>query len=168
MNRTMQEPSAVGIFDNLDTAERTIEELRDAGFAADEIGIIGHVGTDQTVPTPPEVHPPEESAIAGFVRGGIGGGIVGLLVMLILPGLGAISGAGHWFEVLGGAILGAVIGGVFLAFEGLFFTRPSSRFLAAQLQQGHFIVTVKNPARKDEAVAVLRRQGLFTVRERGQ
>jgi len=166
MNRySHEEPSAVGVFNDLESAERTIDELKHAGFAPDEIGIIGHVGDDQTVPTPVDTHAPEESTIAGFVRGGLGGCIIGALVALIIPGLGAVSGLGHWFEIVGGAILGAVAGGVFLAFESLLLTRPRTRFLAAQLQQGHFLVTVKNPNRKEEAVNVLRRQGLLTIRE---
>src|SRR5687767_7746418 len=105
MNHQTEEPSAVGVFDDLEKAERTLDELRHAGFPSDELGIIGHVGSDQTVPTPPQMHPPEENAITGFLRGGMGGCIVGTLVIVIVPGLGDVSGTGRWFEIIGGAIL---------------------------------------------------------------
>jgi hypothetical protein len=165
MNHANEEPSAVGVFDDLEKAERTIDELRRAGFASDEIGIIGHVGTDRMVPTPPSMHVPEENVVTGFMRGGLGGCLVGTLVILVVPRLGEVTETGRWFEIIGGALLGAVVGGVFMAFAGLYFSRPGRRFMATQLEQGNFIVTVKNPQRKDEAVAVLRRQGLFAVKE---
>jgi hypothetical protein len=155
------EPSAVGIFDNLDKAERTIDELRRAGFEPNEIGIIGHVGPDQTVPTPPETHVPEENAVNAFARGGIIGALVGAVVMLAIPGLAEIAGLGRWFEVVGGAALGAIVCGLLVAFGSFVFMRPKTRVYAAELDKGHFIVTVKNSARKEEAVSVLRRQGVL-------
>src|SRR6266568_1137420 len=96
---TTNEPSAVGVFNDLDKAERTIDELRRAGFQSDEIGIIGHVGQDQTVPTPPETHVPEENAVTGFVRGAGIGAIVGAFVILVIPGLADVAGLGRWFDI---------------------------------------------------------------------
>lgn len=154
------EPTAVGVFDDLEKAERTIDELRHAGFQADEIGIIGHVGQQaETVPTPPAMHAPEENAINGIIRGGILGTLVGVLVSIVIPGMGEVTGTGRWFEIIGGAALGAAVGGVLIAFSSLLFTRPRTRFYAGELEKGRFIVTVKNPRRKEEAVLLLRRQG---------
>src|SRR5205807_5862662 len=121
MNTTPKnEPSAVGVFDDLAKAERTIDQLRKAGFSSEEIGIIGHVADEPTVPTPLDMHAPEENAIDGFLKGCIWGGVVGLLVILVIPGLGEVSGMGRWFEFIGGAALGAVAGGVLIAFGSLF------------------------------------------------
>src|SRR5437763_7935723 len=108
MNTAPEEPSTIGVGDNLEQAEHVIEELRRAGFQQDEIGIIGHVNPDENVPTPREMHEPEENAISGFLRGGSVGAIVGAIVILVIPGIGAVAGQGAWFDVLGGAILGAV------------------------------------------------------------
>jgi hypothetical protein len=157
------EASAVGVFDDLDSAENTINELRQAGFQADEIGIIGHVNQDPTVPTPPAMNAPEGNAITGFVKGSVLGTIVGTLVIVVIPGLGAIAGAGHWFEIIGGAALGAVAGGVLIAFSSFVFARGKTRFLAAELEKGRFVVTVKNPGRKEEAASVLRRRGIHAA-----
>ncbi len=158
---TSNEPTAVGVFNDLDKAERTIDELRRAGFQSDEIGIIGHVGQDQTVPTPPETHVPEENAVTGFVRGAVIGAIVGAFVILVIPGLADVAGLGRWFDIVGGAALGAVACGLLVAFGSFVFLRPRTRLYAAELEKGNFIVTVKNPARKEEAVSLLRRQGLL-------
>jgi hypothetical protein len=139
-------------------AERTIEELRRAGFPEDEIGIIGHVGPEETVPTPREMHHPEENALTGFLRGGIMGGAIGALVIVAIPGMSEVTGLGRWFEILGGAVLGAVAGGVLIAFASFLFARATTRYFAEELEKGRFIVTVKNPQRKEEALSVLRRQ----------
>jgi hypothetical protein len=153
--------SAVGVFDNLDKAERTLDELRRAGFRSDEIGIIGHVGEDQPVAGPGPPHPPPDNAIAGFMRGAMIGAIAGALVALVIPGLAEVAGVGRWFEIVGGAALGAVVCGLFIAFGSFVFMRANTRLVSAELEKGNFIVTVKNPARKEEAVSVLRRQGLL-------
>ncbi len=123
MITTSNDPSAIGVYDDLAKAERAIDELRRAGFKGDEIGIIGHVA-DGAVPTPPQMHAPEENAVLALARGGILGAIVGAFVILVVPGLGEVAGVGHWFDVLGGAVLGAAICGVVLAFGSFIFSRP--------------------------------------------
>jgi hypothetical protein len=164
MNTPSKPDSAIGVFDNLENAERTIAQLRQAGFSSEEIGIIGHVD-NQTVAKPPQVNAPEDNAINGFLRGGLGGAIVGVLVLLVIPGLGEVSGMGNVFEWIGGALLGAVAGGLFMALASFVFNRPRARFVATQVEQGNFVVTVNNPARKDEAVNVLKRQGIYASKE---
>lgn len=152
-----KEASAVGVFNDLDTAERKIAELRRAGFSAEELGIIGHVGPDEAVPTPLDTHDPEENAITGLIRGALIGAFAGAFVILVIPGLGEVAGFGRWFDVLGGAVLSALICGLLVAFGSFVFMRPKTRLFATALQRGQFIVTVKNSARKEEAVSVLRR-----------
>jgi Na+/H+-translocating membrane pyrophosphatase len=159
-NPSSNEPSAVGVCDNLEKAEHVIEELRRAGFQSEEIGIIGHVGPDEKVSPPREMHTPEENAISGFLRGGAIGAIVGVIVVLVVPGLGAVAGQGPWFDVLGGALLGAVVCGLLIAFGTFAFSRSGTRLFAAELEKGRFVVTVKNAARKEEAIAVLHQEGV--------
>lgn len=155
---TTTQPSTIGVYDDLSKAEHAIDELRQAGFRADEIGIIGHVAEGK-VPTPPEMHAPEDNAINALIKGGVLGAIIGAFVILVVPGVGDVAGFGRWFDVVGGAALGGCAAGVILAFGSFLFWRPKTRFYNAQLEQGNFIVTVKNPGRKDEAASVLRRQG---------
>jgi hypothetical protein len=151
------EPSAIGVYTDLEKAEHAIDELRQAGFQSDEIGIIGHVANEQ-IPTPAEMQAPEENAINGIVKGGILGAIVGAFVVLVIPGIGEVAGLGRWFDVVGGAALSACICGVLAAFGSFVSWRPKTRFYAAELEKGNFIVVVRNPVRKKEATAVLRRR----------
>lgn len=152
---SIHDPSAVGVYNDLDTAEQKIEQLRRAGFSPEEVGIIGHVGLDETVPAPLQMHEPEDNAITGLIRGALIGAIAGAFVVWVIPGIGEVAGLGRWFDVLGGAILSAVICGVLVAFASFVFMRPRTRLYAAALEHGQFIVTVKNPARKEEAASVL-------------
>jgi len=155
MMTATQQPVSVGVFDNLDQAERTIDHLRQHGFAADEIGIVGHVGEEQSVSAPMTMKAPERNAMHGAWTGGLFGGIIGLLVMMVIPGLGAAAQAGWWFETLGGVVFGAAAGGALFAFGSLWFVRDRSRLYKTELEQGRFIVTVNNPDRQHEALAVL-------------
>lgn len=150
-------PSAIGVYDDLEQAEHAIDELRRAGFVSEEIGIIGHVGTEK-IPTPPEMNAPEENAMTGMVQGGILGAIVGAFVVIVVPDLGEVAGLGPWFDIVAGAALGAAVCGVLVAFGSFLFWQPRTRFYVAELDKGNFIVTVTNPARKNEADAVLRHE----------
>lgn len=164
---TVAEPLSVGVFDDLQKAEKTIEELRHHGFHDEEIGIIGHVGQERdTMPTPLGMKAPEWNATRGVSAGGVYGAIIGAMVALVVPGLGAVTELGRWFEIAFGTALGAILGGVLLAFGSLFFSRLQGRYYESELARGRFIVTVKNPLRQEEALAVLRRQAVETVRDR--
>ena len=164
---TTTEPAAVGVFDDLANAQRSIDDLRRAGFTEDEIGIIGNVGEEKGVPTPREMRQPEGNAVLGFVQGSLLGAIIGVLVIAVIPGLGEVSQFGRWFEVVGGAALGAILGGVLLAVSSFLFSRQLSRFFAGELERGRFIVTVKNAGRKEEAVSVLQRSASTAVKQSG-
>src|SRR5262245_33985843 len=133
---TPHDPAAVGIFDSLDNAKRSLEDLRRAGFSDDEIGIIGHVSDDETVPTPRDTHQREGNAIQGFMQGSVLGAIIGLVVIAALPGLAEVTQLGRWFELVGGVALGAVLGGVLLALASFVFTRSMTRFFAGELEKG--------------------------------
>jgi len=160
------EPLSVGVFDDLEKAQRTLDELRRHGFQSNEIGIIGHVGEEQQpVSTPTDMKAPERNVMRGACAGAIFGALIGILTLLIIPGLGEVSGQGRWFEIVGGAILGAAVGAVFLALGGLFFSQPEGRFYERELEKGRFLVTVKNPDRHQEALIVLRREAVPVASE---
>lgn len=156
---TARDSSTIGVYDNLDKAKNAIDELRNAGFAPNEIGIIGHVENDTKVATPNQLHAPEENAINGMVQGAFIGGVVGAFVVLVAPRLGELAGVGSWFDIVAGAVIGACACGVMVAFGSFIFRRPKSRYYAQALEKGHFLVTVRNPERQEEAASVLRHEG---------
>lgn len=162
-----QDTQSVGVFNNLEAAERSIDELRQHGFRPEEIGIIGQVDEKQPVSAPLAMKAPERNVIHGVRSGGLFGALIGALVILVVPGLAWVAQAGWWFEILGGAILGAAAGGVLFAFGTLMFSRSRSRLYKKDLDQGRFIVTVKNPQRQQEALNVLGHEAVHSERDRG-
>lgn len=161
---TKEDVQTVGVFASYREAEQTIGELRRHGFQDDEIGIIGNVGEERDeIPTPLGMKAPEWNAIRGVSAGGAYGAIIGVVVALVVPGLGEVSGLGRAMELAFGAALGAVMGGVLLAFGSLAFSRLAGNFYETELQKGRFIVTVKDPQRHGEALAVLRRRAVQAV-----
>jgi len=157
------DPVSVGVFDDLEKAQHTLDELRHHGFSADEIGIIGHVGANERgTPVPSSMRAPEQNAIRALCLGSMIGALVGCLVLVVVPGLGEISGLGRWFEILGGLILGAAAGGALMAFAGVVASRALGRLHERDLEAGRFIVTVKNPGRQGEALRVLGRQAVHS------
>jgi len=164
-----QEPLAVGVFDDLEKAERTMDALRRAGFPSDEIGIIGNVNNQKqsAVPTPADTKVPETNARNGLVGGAILGAIIGLVVIAVIPGIGWVSGGGRLFEIVGGVILGAAVGGPLFAFGSMLFTRAKARRYGRELEQGRYIVTVADPRRQEEAMSLLRRQAIHAEKNAG-
>ena len=154
--------STVGVFTQLREAERSVEDLKRAGFAQDEIGIVGNVSPDDAaLPMAASAQAPEYNVTEGVLAGGLAGAIVGFVVLLAIPGLGEVSGFGRWFEWVGGLLVGGAVGGFLFAFVGLFLSRRRAYYLRQQLDKGRYIVTVRSPDRKQEAANVLRRRGYF-------
>lgn len=156
---TSKDPTAVGVYEDLAQAERTMAQLKRAGFREDEISIIGNAAEEAQGSAAPQLQAPEDNAIHGLLKGAALGAIIGALVILAIPGLGAVSGMGWGFEILGGALLGAVAAGVLIAFSTFIFMRPTTRLYAQEEERGNFIVTVANPNRQQEAISVLQRTG---------
>jgi len=145
----------MAVFDNLEKAERTVDKLRRAGISQSQIGIVGHVN-DQLVPVSQAKMTPEEKATDNVLKGGIFGALIGLVVAGVVPILRGVIGYGPGFEILGGAVLGAAVGGILLAFGSFVLTRRNSGFVANELTSGHVIVTVTTPDRNDQVNTLLR------------
>lgn len=157
----VQPKHAVGVFDDLEKAKQTVDRLQQTGFPNDEIGIIGNVNDEhQPVSAPPQMQAAEHVVARAVPVGGTFGAIIGALVMLVIPGLGLVAELGWWFELVGGAVLGAAVGGILFALGGLGFFRPHGQLYAKELQRGRFIVTVSNDRRQQEALNVLGRQAV--------
>ena len=113
---------------------------------------------------PSEVKPPEENVVQSLLFGSLLGAVIGGLVILVIPGIGWVSGAGTVFEVLGGVALGAAAGGMMAAFAGLILAQSRARRIATELHKGHVVVAVKTANRTHEAQTVLRRHGGMPAR----
>jgi hypothetical protein len=107
----------VALYDNLDEAQRVVQDLIDAGLSRDNISIVANdVSGDYgrhvaDVPAEGEHHVgPAEGSAFGSVVGGLTGLLVGLGALAI-PGIGPVIAAGPLVAGLAGALTGAVAGG---------------------------------------------------------
>jgi hypothetical protein len=158
----------VGVFESSERARDAIEALRDAGFAARDIGVLlpsgeevvtigGHTKTGQGAAT---------GAIAGGLLGGLGAWLAGLAALTI-PGIGPFLATGAFATALGGAAIGAGVGAVAGALVGLGIPEAEARYYEAEVRAGRALVTVHAGARIAEARAILRRCGAYDVESGG-
>lgn len=87
---------AAGLFYSRDEAERTVRELRDAGYDMDNVSIVAkdvdQIGDTET--TKEIGNKADDGAATGAVTGGALGGLTGLLVglgTLAIPGNGTVE-----------------------------------------------------------------------------
>jgi hypothetical protein len=142
-------------------AERAIQDLKEAGFPQDRIGVV--LRDPMTGPGEPQglqdTVLPGETAAAGAVGGGILGGVVGLLAgvgALALPGVGPVIAGGALAASLTGAGVGAAAGGVLGALVGLGIPESSARYFEQGIRQGAVLVTVDAGYRREAARDILR------------
>jgi len=107
----------IALYDNLDAAQRVVQDLIDAGLSRDSISIVandvrGDYGAYMAdVPAEGQQHVgPAEGSAFGSVVGGLTGLLVGLGALAI-PGIGPVIAAGPLVAGLAGAVTGAVAGG---------------------------------------------------------
>jgi hypothetical protein len=157
------------VFDDRADAQAAIDELRAAGFTADQIGAALRDRTDAgelvAEPGPDAVEGAVEGALGGGLLGGATGFLVGLVGALLIPGIGPIVAAGTLASALGvatgaavaGAGLGAAAGGIAGALASLGVPEEEARYFETELRQGGMLVTVRTGGRMDEALNILER-----------
>ncbi len=162
---TMTERStAVGVFTERSQAERTIAELRHAGFGDDQIGFVARDNDKMANNSMGNGDARTEtvaSAATGAISGGIIGGVAGAAASLLMPALGPAIAGGILGIALGGAALGAAAGGFAGALAAMGVPEEEARYYESQLGSGRVILTVDAPGRYQEAVAILRANGAY-------
>lgn len=160
--RTMNDQSyRFAAFDDRGEAEEAVDELHQAGFSHEDVGlmirgsdaILGGTITDAQATKDPA------GGAEGFIAGGVIGGILGAAGMLLIPGAGPVLASGVLAAALGGAAAGAATGGLLGAFTGLGISETEAQKLENEFQSGQAIVAVRHNGRDEEACAILRRHG---------
>jgi hypothetical protein len=157
---TGERKMVLGIFADRLQARDAIQAIKEAGFAADSIGIL-MPQSDEHAPSSAETGA-GEAVGGGLLAGGILGGLAGWLVGLVafaVPGVGPVLGAGILASALTGAALGAGVGGLAVALAELGLSKDRARWYEQRMAAGGTLVTVLADGRAGEAHNLLRRHG---------
>ena len=158
-------PAIVGVFDNINEAERAYEDLRALAVGADEVALVAGPADEVDQPGGGNVL---GAAATGATLGGLLGACAGWMTAVgALPilGVGAEAHAGQLASTVGGLLLGGVIGALAGALSGLGPARADVDDLRERLGEGRVLV-VARPASFDPAQAetVLQAGGASQVR----
>jgi hypothetical protein len=174
----------VALFEQRSEAEDAIRDLKNAGFANDQIGVATQdqvgAGGDTGNPDQPTRQPEYQStsqddpsrvvdetatglaegATAGALTGGVIGGLLGLISSLLIPGVGPLVVGGVLASTLMGMGVGAATGGLIGALVGMGVPEEDARYFDAGLRQGSTMVTVSNTDQSpDQVISILERHG---------
>jgi hypothetical protein len=151
--------TAVGVFQDRSHAEYALGLLAEAGFTADQIGVVvPDEAAGIEVPSVDAGTRAGEGAALGGAAGVALGGLVGAaLASVVIPGVGPVIAAGLLAGALGGAAAGAASGTIVGALVGLEIPEPEAHHYARHFHEGRTLITVRAEGRYDEAVAILQR-----------
>ena len=167
--------TVVGVFDGPNHAEMALTELKDAGFAPNQVSIVAkdtREGRDLVESSGME-GAETTGAATGAVLGGITGGILGWLVgigTLAIPGIGPIVAAGALATTLGGAAVGATAGGLIGALVGAGVPEEHARGYEESVGRGQILLTVHatDSTQAERARQVFEQHGGADVRAYGR
>ena len=159
-----QNQAVVGVFASQTQGRQALQELRDAGFTEQQLGVVTPSGGDggwRGETSDPDANW-EEGAGAGAATGAALGGLwaVGIAAGA-LPAIGPIVAGGILASVLASALGGAAVGGVVGALLGLGLSEDEARGYEEDFKAGRTLLTVQAPGRWAEAVSIMRRNGGF-------
>lgn len=165
--------TVAGLFREREAAVAAINDLKDAGFRPDDVGVAMRDRTEQGALAEETGTKAAEGATAGAVGGGLLGGLVGFLVgvgALAIPGIGPVVAGGALATAFGlgggtavaGAGIGAAAGGIAGALVGMGIPDEEAKHFETGFREGGVLVTVRAGPRAMEALAVLERHGADT------
>jgi hypothetical protein len=124
-------------------AESVVADLRQGGFANDDISVLfPDVQSTREFAHSKSTKAPE-GAIVGASAGGLLGGVAGWVLALgslAIPGAGPFIAAGPVFAALSGAAVGAAAGGLSGALAGLGFPEYEAKLYAGKLRDGNILI----------------------------
>src|SRR5919202_1828186 len=167
--------SVVGLFDTSQDAQGAVQELRNAGFSADDISVVANNARGDYDVRDGGGSEAAEGAGAGATGGAVLGGLAGLLVglgALAIPGVGPVVAAGTLATTLGttaaGAGLGAAAGGLVGALVGAGIPENDANVYAEGVRRGGALVTVQaaNDDDADRAADIMDSHNVVDIDER--
>ena len=155
--------TAVGVFVSRDQAQKAIDELQQAGFGPEQIGVaVREEGVAEGRPAKSDLGTKvEEGAAAGAATGGALGALTGAVVTGLIPGIGPVVAVGILTAILGATTLGAAAGGLIGALLGMGIAEAEAEYYDREFTSGRVIVAVRAGDRALAAAEILRRAGAY-------
>jgi hypothetical protein len=161
------------IFDDWHAASSAVDELQNAGFNDDRVGIARlDANNDQISRSDADLadvnnNDKTSDVVSGIGTGVVVGGATGLLAALaslFIPGIGPVVAGGVLATTLAtaagiGASIGAVAGGIIAALTSSGFSEEEAHYYESELRRGSTLVTVSPGERDSEAIQILQRNG---------
>jgi hypothetical protein len=163
-----QRSIVVAVFEDRSHADQALAELRQNGFADDQIGVVMRRTGEatETTRTSGETYT-EEGGVAGALAGAGLGALAGLGVLAgVVPVIGPAIAGGTLGIVLSNAALGAGVAGLTGALIGWGFPEEEARYYHGELEAGRTIVTVRADDRTDQAWTILQGHGAHDMKSR--
>lgn len=145
----------VGVFKDRQSAERAIEELKQAGFDPNRMGLVmqdREEGKRTESDTGVRV---AGGAVTGGVVGGALGAVLAATGAFVIPGIGPFVSAG----ILATAITTGAIGAIAGALVGLGIPREEAEYYENRARAGDVLLTVDPQGREAEARDIFLRNG---------
>jgi hypothetical protein len=130
--------TVVGVYRAQAAAEEAVNRLSQAGFRADEIGLLAPGDVEE-----PRYFKAVATGIgAGGVLGGAAGAVLGAAAVGAIPGVGPVLAAGALLPVAMGAFTGANAGGLLGGLSAAAITQDQALHYMQEVTSGRTLVTV--------------------------
>jgi hypothetical protein len=134
-----------GIYPSVDSAERAVDSLTQAGFAFDDISVLApDASSTREFAHEKHTKAPEGTA-TGAATGGALGGTLGLLAgmgALAIPGVGPLIAAGPIMGALAGLGVGGAVGGLIGALTGMGIPEYEAKRYEGRVKSGGVLLSV--------------------------
>jgi len=164
-----QRSTVVGVFEDRRHADQAVNDLRQAGFRDDQIGVAMRHTEGSTDAATGETDSHAGTGAITRVLTGLGlGALAGLGVLSgVIPVVGPAIAAGTLGVILSNAAAGAGIGALVGALIGAGVPEEEANYYQGEFEAGRTIVTVNANGRGQEAAAIMRRHGAYDMSTRG-
>ncbi len=161
--------TVIGVFDDQNQAERTVNEIRKAGITDDKISIVAKKDQVQSETdnrgnrSDNDNNYLNQNLTTGTTTGGSLGGLAGLLGgagALAIPGVGPILAAGPIAAGLTGAVTGGLAGGL----VDLGIPQQRGQYFEEEVKKGGILASVEADQSKiNDVASYMRRNGARDV-----
>ncbi|MDB5282560.1 MAG: hypothetical protein JWO06_1635 [Bacteroidota bacterium] len=136
--------TTIGVYDTHEEALDAIRELKETGFPADKISLLGKA---EMIKNHIHINPRQAVEGAEISVGVVAGSVLGVLTgvgIFAIPGLGFLFGAGALVGAFAGLEFGVLGGGVVAILTGILeIDHSDASKYEAELNEGKFLVIVQ-------------------------